>query len=85
MPGLTFGTREFSLRPGDALLRFTDGALSGGPDARLMGEAEIRALESPSPSRLTAALLDAVTRLSGSETRDDVAILALRYTGPAET
>jgi sigma-B regulation protein RsbU (phosphoserine phosphatase) len=74
------------LDPGDTLLLFTDGVTEGRRGAEFYGEkriATVAAVEHTSASGLVQALLADVLEFQGGDTRDDIAIVAIRH--PAAT
>jgi len=87
-PGLEFPATEMELAPGELLVAFTDGVTEAmSPDGALFGEARLRALlgglGDVSPAAAVNAVLAGVRAFAESaEQADDIAILAVRYTGP---
>jgi phosphoserine phosphatase RsbU/P len=86
-PSLEFERTELTLRPGDALILYTDGVSEAfNPrdecygNERLLSDAE--ALVGQSPLAITAGLLQKVRAFAGgAQQSDDIAILTLRVGG----
>ncbi|MDO8986942.1 MAG: PP2C family protein-serine/threonine phosphatase, partial [Coriobacteriia bacterium] len=73
------------LRPGMRLVAFSDGLLDARHGKEFLGEQRVRelvdAMGDASPDALAADLLAAAQHHSEGHPPDDIAILALRYTG----
>ena len=76
---------EVTLQAGDALVLYTDGVLDTVGAADRFGEQRLRAaLEgagTAEPEALVAGLADALEAFRSGPQRDDVAIVAVRFTG----
>jgi PAS domain S-box-containing protein len=76
---------EFSLRPGDVMLLYTDGVTEAGSRDRPLGEDGLRALISGlttrEPEQIVDAVEQAVVGAQAGEPRDDIALLALTVSG----
>ncbi len=74
------------LRPGMRVVAFSDGLLDARHGDEFLGEERVRDLiagmGNANPSELTSSLLAAATTHSDGRPPDDIAILALRYSGP---
>jgi sigma-B regulation protein RsbU (phosphoserine phosphatase) len=87
--GLAYPSTELLLAPGDLLVVFTDGVTEqSSPDGALFGEARLRSLladaRDATPSEAVETILARVREFAGSaEQADDIAVLAVRYTGTA--
>jgi PAS domain S-box-containing protein len=77
---------EFSLRPGDVMLLYTDGVTEAGSRDRPLGEHGLRALVSGladrAPEQIVDAVEQAVVGAQTGEPRDDIALLALTVAEP---
>lgn len=81
-PEIRLHDTELSLSAGAALVLYTDGVTDRGPVAASSPEQVLRRVSAePSADALAGALLDDAERSPGT-TRDDVAIIALRYMPP---
>jgi PAS domain S-box-containing protein len=78
--------REFSLRPGDLMLLYTDGVTEAGSRDRPLGEHGLRELISGltdrEPEEIVDAVEQAVVGAQVGEPRDDIALLALTVSAP---
>lgn len=89
LPGLVYPSTELTLAPGDLLVVFTDGVTEAmNQHGALFGEARLRVLlagaRESTPSEAVEAILAGVREFAGpAEQADDIAILAVRYAGPA--
>lgn len=82
-----FPTREIDLAPGDALVIYTDGATdSKTPEGERLGDAFIQSacarLFGTPPKEMAAAIMDEIYAATSTESRDDLSIVCLRWTGP---
>ena len=81
---------EATLPPGSVLVLYTDGVIDAeAADGEAFGEARLIATLNAAPERSAARLLDeimaAVDRFTGDTAQtDDIAVLVLRYSGPAQ-
>jgi PAS domain S-box-containing protein len=94
-PGTLLGIRtdvrlhevEAVLRPGDAMLLYTDGVTEAGPRGAPLGEhglAELLSrLPDSDPERLVVAVDRAASEIGTDRARDDVALLAIQAVGGA--
>ncbi|MBV8220019.1 MAG: SpoIIE family protein phosphatase [Solirubrobacterales bacterium] len=72
---------DLRLRPGESLVLYTDGVTDEGPGSNGSAEHTIRSVTAaPSADTLADALRDEAER-ANAVTRDDVAIVVVRYTG----
>ena len=81
LPGLEFGVRSLTLRPGDTLLAFTDGVTDArSPDGASYGEPRLFTAASGSSVQAVLAAVDAdlETHTAGAEPFDDITLLAVR-------
>jgi phosphoserine phosphatase RsbU/P len=89
LPGLTYPLTELTLAPGELLLAYTDGVTEArSPDGSLLGDVRLRALlareRTGTPRETVAHVLAGVRAFADTaEQADDIAILAVRYGGPA--
>jgi PAS domain S-box-containing protein len=84
-----WGGTEIALAPGDALVLYTDGVLDTVGAQERFGSERLRAalagVDSADPEELVAALSGALEAFRAGPQRDDIAIVALRFTGvPAD-
>ena len=84
-PDPTLQETELRLAPGDVVLLYTDGVTEAGPAggeigedglARLLGE-----LHGRTPEQIVAAVERAAVEIQDGQTRDDIALIALRIDG----
>ena len=86
--GLQFREREFTLRPGDSIFVYTDGATEAiNSDKELFGEARLREnlnrYKDASSEELVSGVRTAIDQFAESEPQfDDITMLAFRYAGP---
>jgi sigma-B regulation protein RsbU (phosphoserine phosphatase) len=89
--GIDFRLMEYVLRPGDAVFVYTDGVSEAmNPQKELYGEErllqKLAELRDKSPEEIEAGVYAAVLRhADGAEQSDDIAIMAVRWFGPAKT
>jgi serine phosphatase RsbU (regulator of sigma subunit) len=76
-------TVEFELKPGDALVAYTDGVTDQGPELTVTPEQALRDQPGTDADQLAAAL-ERLARRPHSRHPDDVAIVALRYLGETQ-
>jgi sigma-B regulation protein RsbU (phosphoserine phosphatase) len=72
------------LRPGDAVMLYTDGVTEGRRDREFYGEERLAAVvrrESGSATSLVDAVVDDVLAFQGQDARDDIAVLVLKSPG----
>jgi sigma-B regulation protein RsbU (phosphoserine phosphatase) len=87
-PGLGFERTELTLRPGDAIVLYTDGVSEAfNPAAECYGNARLLAdladFSGQSAPAIAAGLFDKVRAFAdGAPQSDDIAILALKAAGP---
>jgi serine phosphatase RsbU (regulator of sigma subunit) len=79
---------ELTLETGDTLVLYTDGVLESRAGSEFFGSERLRsaisrAAGSPTAQGVADAALDAVRDFAEGKLSDDIAILALRYLGPA--
>jgi PAS domain S-box-containing protein len=76
---------EVTLEPGDTIVLFTDGVIEEGKGERTFGEAAlvsiVKGCSGSTPTEITEAIENAVVNFSRDEPRDDIAILAVSYSG----
>jgi PAS domain S-box-containing protein len=81
-----YGETGFLLRPGDALLAYTDGVSEARRDGELFGPDRIiavaRGLNGGQPAKIARAVRDAALEFGG-RLRDDLQIVAIRFLGAA--
>lgn len=88
-PGLEFERTDLTLRPGDALVLYSDGVTEAfNPQEELYGDgrllADTAAFHGRTAQDITASLLQQVRAFaSGAAQSDDIAILALKVNGVA--
>jgi sigma-B regulation protein RsbU (phosphoserine phosphatase) len=88
LPAATWRSRQVALRPGDALVFYSDGILeSSSPDGAELGLEGIERCLAPlggaAPEAISEALLAAAAAVrAGREAEDDVTVLVARYEGP---
>lgn len=86
-PGMAFERTEHTLRPGDALVLYTDGVSEAfNPEEECFGDARLlsamEALGKQDPGAVTQGLLERVRMHAGDAPQsDDIAILTLRVAG----
>ena len=81
-PDILLHTAEIRLSPGDSLVTYTDGVTDQGPETQLSPPLEtLRDHAPPASAEQLARLLDRSAHPGASRQRDDIAILALRFTG----
>jgi serine phosphatase RsbU (regulator of sigma subunit) len=85
LPGIEVGSRRIALRPGDALVLYTDGVLDAGAPKRPLAmeelvEAARAAARCPAAEMAQAVERAALDRAVGAP-RDDIAIVVLRRDG----
>ncbi len=82
---LEFGAHRLSLRPGDAMLLYTDGVTDARAPARVISDSELAELLARGHrlggERLAEFIEDSAT--GGEEPRDDIAILVIEFPGIA--
>jgi PAS domain-containing protein len=84
-----WGCTEIALQAGDTLVLYTDGVLDTVGSEDRFGDARLRAAlagaETTDPAALVAALASALEAFRHGPHRDDIAIVAVRFTGvPAD-
>jgi serine phosphatase RsbU (regulator of sigma subunit) len=79
-PSVRLQTAELELRPGDAVVAYTDGVTDRGPEAPVSPEHALSEQAGPSADELAEALKRLAQRPLNSQP-DDVAIIALRFLG----
>ncbi len=84
-PDIDLHSAEVELARGDGLVAYTDGVTDQGPETQPASPSEILRDRPPGASadQLAGLLERSAHRLSGRQ-RDDIAILALRFTGSGE-
>jgi sigma-B regulation protein RsbU (phosphoserine phosphatase) len=88
--GIDFRLLEYHMRPGEALFLYTDGVSEAmNPDKELYGEkrllAELTTLRDKSAEEIAGNIYDAVAKhADGAEQSDDIAVMAVRWYGPAD-
>ncbi len=80
-PDIELQTVELDLAPGDAVVVYTDGVTDQGPGPPRPPEAALRDRAPTATAAALAAMLERHALSSGAARRDDIAILAVRYTG----
>jgi serine phosphatase RsbU (regulator of sigma subunit) len=90
MEDYAYAAAKTRLRRGDCLVLFTDGVTDArNAPGEMFGRPRLEALlaglpADARPEAITTAIQNAVTRFAdGTEPADDVAILVLRWDGPA--
>ncbi len=80
-PDIEYADSEVLLRPGEALVLYTDGVLDSGAPARQLGVDELASALAGNPPGSAEQIADAVAAivadLGGGEPRDDYAVLVL--------
>jgi PAS domain S-box-containing protein len=80
--------RSGALRPGDAVVLYTDGLTEARREGELFGEGRLRALLSAhagaSAADVAAAIEEAVVAFHGGPLADDLAVLVVRVADPAD-
>ena len=90
MPAGDLTSETIPLERGDAFVLFTDGVSEAfGPNQELFGEDRLldhlHASTAPSASAMTVGVVDAVrTHAAGTKQSDDITVVTVRYSGPAE-
>jgi serine phosphatase RsbU (regulator of sigma subunit) len=90
VPDRTFAQGELTLPPGSVLVLYTDGVIDAlAATGETFGEARLIAALNAAPERSTTRLIEevmaTVDRFVGDTPQaDDIAVLALRYHGPAQ-
>jgi serine phosphatase RsbU (regulator of sigma subunit) len=85
-PDLDLTVREVRLTPGDSLLAYSDGVTEQGPEPASSSPIEIlRDRAADSNAEQLAARMERYARGLSDTQRDDIAILALRFTGGGGT
>ncbi len=79
-PDIELQTVELDLAPGDAVVVYTDGVTDQGPEPSRAPEAALRDRAPGATAAALAATLEDQALSSGAARRDDIAILAVRYT-----
>lgn len=80
LPGATFEDTDLALRPGDALVLYTDGVTEGRRGGAFYGTARLEAVvdrERTSAAALTDAVLADVMRFQADVARDDIAVVTV--------
>lgn len=80
LPSVRLQAAEIELRPGDSLVAYTDGVTDQGPELGTSPEQALRERAGTDAHELAAAL-EELARRPLSRHPDDVAIVALRFTG----
>jgi serine phosphatase RsbU (regulator of sigma subunit) len=82
---LSWSTRSITLHPGDVLIAYTDGITEARRDGELFGEQRLAAVATEARHLPTEEIADrviaAVRAFAGHEPSDDLALIALRFTG----
>jgi sigma-B regulation protein RsbU (phosphoserine phosphatase) len=84
-----FEPTRLGLAPGDALVLYTDGVTeAAAPDGRLFEEQRLEQVLADASAGgcdgIVASVFDSVQRFAeGAPQADDIAVLAVRYRGPA--
>lgn len=89
VPGETFACFSMMLESGSLLVLFSDGLIEARNSSGFLGEERVREVVARNADSGPAAVIDALletveTHCSGT-IGDDVAVIALRYTGPTES
>ncbi|MBW6467841.1 MAG: SpoIIE family protein phosphatase [Coriobacteriia bacterium] len=87
VPGGTFECFSMPLDPGSLLVAFSDGLIEARSSSGFLGEERVKEAVARSagggPAAVIDALVESVEAHCGGTLGDDVAVIALRYTGPA--
>ena len=85
VPDLEIDDHSVSLRPGDALVFYTDGVTEGGGPAGAFDESALKhllaACSGEGADAIAARVEDAALLAAGGSPRDDIAVLVLRVAG----
>jgi serine phosphatase RsbU (regulator of sigma subunit) len=81
MPDVRLETTVVQLRPGDALVAYTDGVTDQGSEVRLSPEQALRERSPGSSAEELAGILEDLSRSPIGRHPDDIAIVALRFVG----
>ncbi|MBE0416650.1 MAG: SpoIIE family protein phosphatase [Coriobacteriia bacterium] len=88
VPGVKFTCFSQSLTEGSLLVLFSDGLIEARNDCGFLGEDRVREIVTEnidgSPAVVVDALVAAAETHCGGRIGDDIALVALRYTGPGE-
>lgn len=82
---LRLDAAELELGPGDSLVAYTDGVTDQGPERAEAPEQALRASPASGGAEVLAETVSNLARHGGAGNRDDVAVVAVRFVGPAES